>query len=299
MENKETFPATMQQAAELTTGHPAVIAAAEARTAFMFEAVILDETEPIRITADSIRKKSKALTDLSIENIFDTKGYAEVKKAYNKAVKTRTCIEKLEAPKKKEYKTAYDEKVKELTDYTSSLYAACREVEENLKGKYTAIDTAIVAEQKRLADEKKAKTDGRDTSMYAAGMRFNGIAFIGHDKAITKEMLHTMEDKPYAALLEELTLANEAAQITGKVQESGPPIPPVRMSYGGGSSWPSSTTPKAPVPAAPPMDIIYETAVPDCGVRIFITRGVISAEADALVANEEINESGFFMQITR
>ncbi len=295
MDNKETFPATMLDAGDQSNGMIWTY-----NTNKFFMAQILDEPEPIPLTADIIREKSADLLSLTIENIFDTKGYEAVKKAYNKAVKTRTAIEKLEAPKKKEYKTAYDAKVKELTDYTAELYKACREVEDNLKGKFTAIDTAIVVEQKRLADEKREKTEGREKAMYAVGMQFNGINFAGHGKMITKEMLHSMKDADYDTMLEELTLAHQEAQITGKDPEpAGPPIPPVRMSYGGGSSWPSSSTPKAPSPAAPPMDIIYETAVPDCGVRIFITRGAITAEPDALVANDEVNDSGFFMQVTR
>lgn len=292
MENKETFPATMQQAAELT---PAVIQP----PIIVFKGKIVGETEETIFTPELIEEKSKPLLALKINGIFDTEGAEAVKKAINKAVKMRTAVEGQADPFIKSINARAKKDVEEVRSIAKPIYDACYATQNALQAKLDAWQTEVNKAKQKEADDLKAKTDGRDASFYAAGMQFNGVAFAGHGKMITKEMLHSMADEPYAALLEELTLANEAAQITGKLPEPVPPIPPVRMSYGGGSSWPSSTTPKAPAPAGPPMDIIYETAVHNCGVRIFITRGAIAEEADAVVANEEINQSGFFMQITR
>lgn len=291
MENKETFPAMMQEAADLT---PIVVKP----PIIVFKGKIVGETEETIFTSALIEEKSKPLLALKINGIFDTEGAEAIKKAINKAVKMRTAVEGQADPFIKSINAQAKKDVEEVRSIAKPIYDACYATQNALQAKFDTWQTDVNRAKQKESDGLKAKTEGRDASMYAAGMQFNGNAFTGHGKMITKEMLHGMKDEPYAILLEEIALANEAAQIAGKEPEPVAPAP-VRMSYGGGVSWPSSSTPKAPAPAAAPMDIIYSTTIPELGARFFITNGMIEAEPDAYKANDDINGSGYYAQITR
>lgn len=278
--------------------------------AVIFETVLLDEKEPVKITADLIREKSKPLTDLVIENIFDQKGYDAVKSAKNKAVKTRTTIEKLEAAKNKELKADFDGKKKDVSDYTAELYAACKEVENNLQKKLTDIDTAKVAEVERLAKEKKDRTDGREKKMFELGLIWNGSTFSGLGKSFTKEILFEMSDTIYSDFVVELEGLHMTAGVTGKeFEQPATPEQAVPRTTGGfATSWPSHQPAVKEVtgpPAATGAQRLYGTAIysralPECGLRIVITDGIIQdPDGDAVVINDRILESQYYLQVVR
>lgn len=281
--------------------------AVETLPAITFEGVILDEKEPVKFTPELIRTKSAPLLLLTIKDIFDEKGLKEVKAAKQKIVKTRTAIEKIEKSEKDKLKIKQDKEKAELTDYAATLYAACREGENSLQTIIDTHETEKAAAAKKLADDKKEKTEGRNAKMYAIGMQFNGQGFSGYGKFINQDVLHAMADDKYLALVTEIEGLSMDQDVTGKVAEApAMTAPPVQRttapSWGGGFSVPKSEPAQAPAP--PAEDRVYDTAVyeramPQLGARLVITKGMIEPEADAIISNDRILESLYFVQVVR
>lgn len=283
---------------------PAVVPAVQ------FEGIILDEKEPVKFTPQLIRDKSKDLLDLKIADIFDEAGLKAVKAARMKIVKTRTAIKAIEDEQKAKMKTKHDAEKKELTDYAETLYAACREGEEALQLKITTHENEKAAEVLKIANAKKAKTEGRNARMYELGMKFNGTGFMEYGKYIAQDVLHEMSDDKYAALLVEIEGLSMEQGVTGATPPAAAipaPSPSQPVSSGGGWAIGAGrpVVQKDQIPAeAPKSDRLYETAIysraiPELGARLIITNGVIEPEPDAFVSNDRILESLYYVQIVR
>lgn len=262
-----------------------------------FEVAIIGEKESVKITPALIREKSKVLTDLTIANIFDDKGYEAVKKALSsQAVKTRTAIEKKEKEVLKDIKTRHTAEIKGITDYTASLYLVCREVEKNLQDKLTLIDEAKSAESKRLDDEQKAKTEGRDNKMFELGLTWNGLQFVGYGKAIAKEYLYSLTEIRYFELVGELEGLQMEQGVTGEVKEQPVQVEPILP----GSTympWPSSQGSIASVePKIAFENSIYDKTLSD-GTRIVLSRGELVGAEGAEVWNDNVALSKVFISV--
>lgn len=294
-----------QQEAAVTD---AVLGTIETLPAVIFESIILDEKEPIKLTPQLIRDKSKALLDLEITSILDEPGLKAVKAAKQKIIKTRTTIERIEKAEKDKIKTRYNEDVKEVVDYAATLYAACKEGEDALQLKITTHENEKAAEALKIANAKKEKTEGRNTKMYALGMMFNGTAFFNFGKNIAQDVLHAMSDEKYAELLtgiEGLKLEQEAIGTAPAPVQAAPAQQQGSVGYGRPAAAPTpANTGSTTVTNEPVADRVYETAiyersVPEAGIRVIITKGAIEAEPDALVSNERILESSYYVQVVR
>lgn len=271
--------------------------------AVIFEAVIIDEKEPVKLTADLIREKSKTLTALTIENIFDEKGYEAVKKAKGKAVKTRTSIEKIEKEMLADIKTKYEDERKRVTDYTAGLYAACKEVEGVLAAKLKDIDDAKNAEIERMDKEKKERTEAREQKMFELGLLWNGTQFAGYGYAFTKEMLHGYTQEFYESLMRDIEGAKLEQDVTGKEVKTSNHAFAVPM---GKFTDPNHSTLTDDINFNSRLMGIkreYPTAVYDktaSGTRVVITKGSLAdPEAEALITNDRILNSDYYIQLVR
>lgn len=283
------------------------IQVAEEVSTVSFELAIIDEKEPVKLTPALIRQKSKALTDLKIISIFDDAGYKAVKAAIQKAIKTRTAIEKKEKEVLKDIKTRHATEIKEVTDYTAALYIACREAQTDLESKTTAIDNEKAIAAKKIEDDLKEKTEGRENKMYELGLTFNGQAFIGYGKAITKENLHSLADENYEGIITELEALQLEQSVTGEEKpapnftgEAEIPIPKGTFSAGlnGDSDYKLGFSQRNKVDYT-----VYPTAVLDYrlenGQRLLLTKGIIEQTEDHEVINMRIAESGVYLQVLR
>lgn len=280
-----------------------LIQVAEEISTVSFELAIIDEKEAVKLTPELIRQKSKALTDLKIISIFDDAGYTAVKAANQKAIKTRTAIEKKEKEVLKTIKTRHTAEIKEVTDYTAALYIACREAQTALEAKMTAIDNEKAIAAKKLADDLKAKTEGRENKMYELGMTFNGTAFVGYGKAITKENLYSLADENYEGVITELEALQLEQSVTG--EEKPAPVNTSSMTdaqhqtfiNSGGYGKVTSSTP------APKPKTEYPTAILDYilenGQRLLLTKGTIEQIEDHEVINMRVAESAVYLSVLR
>lgn len=272
----------------------------EAEPPVSFELAIIDEVEPVKITAALIRQKSKVLTDLTIANIFDEAGYKKVKAAVQKAVKTRTSIEKQEKIVVDAMKLRHASEKKEVTDYTAELYVACREAQTNLENKLKVIDDEKAIAAKKLEDEEKARTEGRDNKMYELGMTFNGQAFIGYGKAITKNSLYSLDNDSFAGIVTELEGLKIEQDVTGEVKPE-PIIPAtpaafvVGGSYSGSFAKPNPTTTEIKEGSKIFENEVYSKSIG--GYTWILTKGQVTLIKDQVVTNERILESGIYSQI--
>lgn len=267
----------------------------ETLPAVIWEEIILDEKEPVKLTADLIREKSKVLTDLKIANIFDEKGYAAVKSATMKAVKTRTSIEKREKSVLAGLKTDYEAKKKEVTDYTAGLYIACREAQTTLENKTKAIDDARTAEAKKLADQEKERTEARENKMFELGMLFNGRVFSGYGYSFTKEELHNYTTDFYANLVVDIDGLRIEEGVTGDVKEQ-----PTHNGYPGSFAQVegdklfnerySDTEPTTLFD-----NIVYQRSLN--GYIFILTKGQVTTIEGQIVSNDRIMDSGIYAQI--
>lgn len=273
--------------------------AVEIIPAVTFEVAIIDEKEPVKITSALIRQKSKVLTDLTIANIFDEKGYDAVKKAGAKAVKTRTAIEKKEKEHLGAIKIRHAAEIKEVKDYTGELYTTCREIEKEIQDKIDVIDTAKKAAADLLEKERLEKTEAREAKMYELGMTFNGTQFAGYGKSFSKDDLHGFITDFYNSLVVEIEGLQLEQGVTGKVIEQPPVASPVRS---GSISWGGSSAPAASPgikqPRAYPKSI-YDRTLPD-GTRIVLTIGAIdNPEVGALVVNDLVKGTQVHVQVIK
>lgn len=288
----------------------------------IFEVAIVEKEDPVKITAKLIREKAAPLMALTIESIFDEKRYEAVKKAKQKAVKMRTAIKSKEDEVLKAIKTRHGEEIKQVTDYTAELYIACLEAQNDLQGKLDKVDKERKEAADKISEEKKAKTDGRDAAMYARGMKFNGTGFMEYGKYIGQDVLHAMSDEKYVELLVEIDGLSMEQAATGTAAVPAAVPEPARAQDNPGFGWaPNKATPGNPNPGGRVVNnnmwphsvqdetldktdrvydtAIYERAIPELGARLIITNGTIEAEPDAIVANDCIKESYYFVQIVR
>lgn len=280
------------------------IQVAEEVSTVSFELAIIDEKEPVKLTPALIRQKSKALTDLKIISIFDDAGYKAVKAATQKAIKTRTAIEKKEKEVLKDIKTRHATEIKEVTDYTAELYIACREAQTDLESKTTAIDNEKAIAAKKINDDLKEKTEGRENKMYELGLSWNGQAFVGPGTTIPKQYLFDLTDEKYNTLITEIEALQLEQAVTGDVKAA--PVNVASMidgqhanfiSSGGYSGSPYSPNNTSQKGIAVLFDnIVYERMIN--GYAFILTQGKIQEEIKGqLVFNDRIKESGIYAQI--
>lgn len=271
--------------------------------AVSFELAIIDEKEPVKLTAHLIREKSKALTDLTITNYLDEAGIKAVKAAKQKAIKTRTSIEKKEEEVLKGIKSRHKDELKEVTDYTAELYTACREAEKNLGDKLTKVDEEKAAAAKKLADEEKERTEGRDNAMYGLGMTFNGQAFVGYGKSIIRENLHSLAEENYTGIITELEALKMEQDITGEVKPAPVNVSSMtdeqhksfvsRGGYSGGSPV------KGPVTVADEQINPFSNAVHTRIIGnhlVYLTRGEVTPVIDQVIINDRVLDSAIYLQ---
>lgn len=264
-----------------------------------FELAIIDEPTPVKITAALIREKSKALTDLTIANIFDEAGYKKVKAAVQKAVKTRTSIEKKEKEVVDAMKLRHASEKKEVTDYTSELYVACREAQTALEGKLKVIDDLKTAAAKKLEDEEKERTTGRDDKMYELGMTFNGQAFVGYGKAITKNSLYSLDNDSFEGIVVELEGLAIEQGITGDVKPE--PVQTPTASYrasNGDPSFESASAPAKQTPIAQEKRFANQVYTCSAGDYSFhLTQGQVQIVDGQVIINERVMTSAIYAQV--
>lgn len=266
---------------------------ADVLPAVSFELTLIDEVEPVKITAELIRQKTKPLTDLSIVNMFDEKGYAEVKKAVTKAVKLRTAIEKQEKEHLGKLKATYDTKKKEVTDYTAELYVACREAQTALEAKLTVIDNAKKEAADKLAADEKSRTEGRDNSLFNIGMTFNGQAFVGYGKVITKNSLHSLGQEAFDSLVTELEVLQLEQGVTGEIKPT-----PEHNVGGAGSAFtvrPAISFEGDDEPAKLFENEVYSVAVG--GYTWVLTKGQVTTIEHQIIANQQVMQSAIYAQV--
>lgn len=261
----------------------------------IFEVAVIDKEDPVKITAALIREKAKPLMALTIDSIFDDDAYEKVKKAKTKAVKMRTAIKAKEDEVLKTMKTRHGEEIKLVTDYTAELYTACLEAQNDLQGKLDKIDKERKEASDKLAEEKKAKTDGRNAKMYELGMMFNGTAFFNFGKNIPQDVLHAMADDKYAELLVEIEGLSMEQGVTGTAPLPVPPVvepkSPVQ-SFGGG--WGSPATKSEPKV----VNRVFENEVHRSiinGITIILTKGKLTNPDDMVLVNDRIMDSGIYL----
>ncbi|MCW3111329.1 MAG: hypothetical protein JWQ09_5835 [Segetibacter sp.] len=265
----------------------------EAASPITFELAIIDEKEPVKLTAELIREKSKALTDLKIISIFDEAGYKAVKAATMKAVRTRTSIEKKEKEVLDAMKLRHASEKKEVTDYTSELYTACREAQTALENKMKVVDEEKAAAAKKLADDLRAKTEARDNRLFELGMTWNGQSFVGYGKNISKDVLYSLTNEGFDKYTEELEGLQMEQAVTGK--EDAPvitmPTPPVQ----------NGTMPKTfnAVTLEKPLfeNAIYERYIG--AYTLYLTKGEVAAISGQIVTNDRVMNSGIYVQVVR
>lgn len=280
--DKFDMPVTIIEDAEVVKEEPKV----------SFELAIIDEPTPVKLTAALIREKSKILTDITIKNMFDEAGYNAVKKAVTKAVKTRTSIEKKEKEVLDAMKLRHANEKKEVTDYTAELYTACREAQTALEAKLTVIDTAKKVAADKLAADEKERTEGRDNSLYGLGMTFNGQAFVGYGKSITKNSLYSFEQAAFDALITELEALQLEQGVTGEVKPIAPQSAPSPI-IGSPSVSSQMRDSKPTYPSA-----IYDKLIFGKDIRIVLTKGPIdNSEPEAFIINDRIAESAIYLQV--
>jgi hypothetical protein len=265
----------------------------------IFTGVILDEKEPVKFTPELIRTKSADLLKLTIKDIFDEAGLKAVKAAKQKIVKTRTAIEKIEASEKGKMKVKHDAEKKELTDYAETLYAACREGETDLQTKINTHEAEKAAAAKKLDDDKKAKTAGRNAKMFELGMLFNGFQFSNYGKSIAEGVLHAMTDEKYAELLVEIEGLSMEHGVTGAV--STPVVEPKaepQGAYVSGWGSPASKGGSPSTVAETPVNRVFENEVHRRqinGVTIILTKGKLTNPDDMILVNDRIMESAIYL----
>lgn len=266
-----------------------------------FELAIIDEKEPVKLTAALIREKSKKLTDLKIISIFDEVGYKAVKAATIKAVKTRTSIEKKEKEILDAMKLRHTSEKKGVTDYTAELYTACREAQTTLENKLKVIDDAKAVEAKRLADEELARTKGREDKMFSLGLTWNGQQFIGYGKAFSKEGLFAMNDEHYESFVSELEGLQIEQGVTG-IEKPHPNIdtPVQHIPHVSSVGWGSGKSIHTAEPKTHGLKAFFENAVYQCaidGYLIILTKGEVKPLDGQLVCNDRVMDSAIYNQV--
>lgn len=278
----------------------------ETLPAVIFESILLDENEPVKLTPELIREKSAPLLELSIKDIFDEAGLKLVKAAKQKIIKTRTTIEKMETAKNSELKKDYNKAKKEVTDYTATLYAACKEGENALQLKISTHENEKAAASLKMAQDKLAKTQGRDQKMYDLGMKFNGQAFMEYGKYVSQDVLHEMTDEKFEALLVELDGLRMEQGVTGNKIASAEPVSKPASSGIGWTKTENGTHTIGEIADTEQTETyrVYETAIYErrlaSGMRLIITRGEVeNPDGNADVINDRILESAYYIQVAK
>lgn len=275
----------------------------------VFKGKLVGELEETEITPALIEEKSKPLLALKINGIFDTEGAEKVKEAINKAVKMRTLVEKQADPVMKSINAKAKKDVQSVKDTAQPIYDACMVTQNALQKTYDDWALEVGKAKQKEADDFKAKTDGRDKQMFALGMMFNGMAFFNLGKNIAQDVLHAMSDEKYAELLTEIEGLKLEQDAIGTAPAPVPPAAPQpqqgSVGYGRPAAAPTpANTGSTAVMNQAVADRVYETAIyeralSELGVRIIITNGVIEPEPDALISNDRIKESSYFLQVVR
>jgi hypothetical protein len=191
---------------------------------------------------------------------------------------------------------------KEVTDYTAELYVACREAQTALEAKLTVINKSRKEAQDKLDAEEKARTDDRDQKMYSLGMTFNGQAFVGYGKAITKNSLHSLDNESFAGIVTELEGLKIEQDVTGEVKEAPVAAAQQQTIVGGsGSSFtvkPTNAPENTSHPVTQPKR--FENQVYTCNAGDYsfhLTKGVVDFVTNQVIINERVMESAIYVQV--
>lgn len=261
-----------------------------------FEIAIIEKEEPVKLTAELIRQKLKPLYDLTIENYLDDKGYEEVKKGKNKAVKARTAIEKKEKEVLTAIKARHATEIKQVTDYTCELYKACLEAQNDLQAKLDKADKEKQAEADRLSEERKKKTEAREAKLFELGLTWNGVSFVGYGKPwMSKESLYSMPENTYLCVVEELEGLQMEAGVTGKQVEQVVMVEPHMGSSDGTLKQLTSIGAKVESPVKLFDNQIYTRTVGE--YTFVLTKGQVTTIEGHIIANDRVAESGVYAQI--
>jgi len=272
--------------------------------AIVFKGKIVGELEETIFTPEIIAEKSKPLLALKIKGAFDNKGAEEVKKAINKAVKMRTAVEAQADPLMKSINAKAKQAVQAVKDAAQPIYDACYATQNALQATYDAYLLEVQKEEKKLADEEKERTEGRNNALFGLGMTFNGQSFLGYGKVITQNSLHSLGAEAYADLLTELEALQIEQGFTGEVKAHPNVDTPVQhiphtSSGGSGGGWPVMTKAKT---FESDDEIKYENAIYDKeipgGLRIVLTKGEIKdVDPNFVIANDRIAQSAIYLQV--
>ena len=270
----------------------------------VFKGKMIGDLEETIITPALIEEKSKPLLALKINGIFDTEGAEKVKEAITKAVKMRTLVEKQADPLIKSINAQAKKDVQSVKDLAQPIYDACMATQNALQLTYDTWATEVNKAKQAEAELLKAKTDGRDKAMFGLNMLYNGSAFTGYGKTISQDVLHAMADDKYAVLLVEIEGMQMEQGVTGKEVEASisipigmteqqkQEVPNLSAIYAGNGK--SYTIAKREFPAA-----VYERDIPGTELRIVIIKGTIDADGSVLIANDQILQSAYFVNIVK
>ena len=271
----------------------------------MFKGKIVGELEETIFTPELIAERSKPLLALKIKGVFDSKGAEEVKKAINKAVKMRTAVEGIEEPIIKNINSQAKKAVAAVREVSKPIYEACYATQNTLQATYDAWVLEVQKAEKKAAEEELAKTVERENKMYELGMTFNGQAFVGYGKAITKNSLYSLDDDSFKGIVTEIEGLNIEQDVTGEVKEA--PIPPMSVASmtdeqhrnfinNGGYAKSTQLPPSTPIP----QPKRFENQVYTCSAGDYsfhLTKGVVNSVTNQVIINERVMESAIYVQV--
>jgi len=286
----------------LVTGNPINQIEVAPPTEIVFKGKIAGELEETIITPELIDERSKPLLALTIKGLHDTEGAEAMKAAVLKAVRLRTSVEKLEEPILKSI-TAQAKKAKEaVTSVSKPIYDKCLEVQNALQAKLDAWQLQVNQAKAKEDAALKERTEAREAKMFSLGMLYNGVAFTGYGKTITKESLFALEQDRYDALIVELTGLKEEADLLPPTEAPvasaflGTPMyhsaPTTALNGSVGANTATKRTTKFGG-----QEIVY-LKLTSLG-SIIITKGQVPADTEAEVLNDRILLSSYYLHLTK
>lgn len=258
----------------------------------VFKGKIVGDLEETIFTPELIAEKSKPLLALKINGVFDNAGAEAVKAGILQAVRMRTAVEKIEEPVIKGINAKAKKMVAEVREISKPIYDACYTTQNTLQATYDAWALEVKKAADKEADALKQRTDDRDNAMYTLGLTFNGQAFVGYGKVITKNSLHSLGQEAFDSLVTELEVLQLEQGVTGDVKPT-----PENNIGGAGSRF----TIRPSNDFEGDDEVKYPTALYEKeynGIRFVLTKGVIdNPEPTAVVINDRVAESAIYLQV--
>lgn len=168
------------------------------------------EIKKFNVADSAIAQLKETYGALVIVDLKDKDGYAAVKKAWNEVLTYRTNIEK----KKTEIKAEYLKISKAIDAEENRLVDLIKPLEDQLKGKWKAIDELKEAAKKEAERKAEAKLQQRLKDLVEAGMNFNGSYYeIGGTISASVSTLREMSDEQYDILMNAVVLKREELRV--------------------------------------------------------------------------------------